>query len=190
MKKIILLAAAALFTTGAFAQGIEWGVKAGVNIAKQTKVTNAKARTGIYAGVFGEYVASDYFGVQAELLYYQTGVKSHLKADNVDLKSTAINNYLVLPILAKFYVLEGLSIDVGPQFGYLVSAKAKQGSKSPVGVYESMKKKFDMAAVLGLSYKVAGHFDVSARYNLGLAKISKTDKVKNNVVSLGVGYRF
>ncbi len=59
--------------------------------------------------------------------------------------------------------------------------------------------KFDVSAAMGLSYKICGRFDVSARYNLGLTRIQDDyeidnmefkDKARNSVISVGVGYRF
>ncbi len=184
MKKIILVALAAIVSTGAFAQKFEWGVKAGLNLAKQTDVTDSKFRAGFTAGAFGEYVINDYFGVQGELLYSQMGYKNEAG----DIKNTFKSDYIVLPILAKFYVLEGLSVEVGPQFGYMISAKDKQGDNDAVDLYDRVDKKFDVAAAMGLSYKINFGLDVFARYNLGLTKLDADNK--NGVISVGVGYRF
>lgn len=185
MKKIFFAALAALVSTGAFAQNIEWGAKAGVNLAKETKVSNVKMRVGFHAGVFGEYVISDYFGVQGELLYSQMGYKNTYGG----LKQTFKSDYLVVPVLAKFYALEGLSVDLGPQFGYMLSATVKQG-KSKVNLYKAVDKKFDVSAALGLTYEAYFGLDLYARYNLGLTKLGNVGKGKNNVISIGVGYRF
>ena len=189
MKKIILVVSAVLLSTGAFAQqrGFEWGVKAGLNLANWTKTDDAKFRPGLVAGVFGEYVINDFLGVQGELLYSMQGFK--VKEDGET--ATNINDYLVLPILAKFYILEGLSVDIGPQFGYMLSAKVKYDGDSESYYDEDGLKKFDVSVGMGLSYKLNFGLDVFARYNLGLTKIGDGDsKVKNSVINIGVGYRF
>ncbi len=194
MKKLILVVAAALVSTGAFAQdnsrGMEWGVKAGLNLAKMSKVSDSKMRAGFYLGAFGEYGFGETFGVQAELLYSQMGVKTG-KGDNT---TTIKADYLSLPILAKLYLVHGLSLDLGPQFSYLISAKSRQevgGHKTTYNWYKDEDtNKFDIGFAMGLSYRITTQFDVSARYNLGLTETVKDSKMKNNVFALGVGYRF
>lgn len=186
MKKIILAVSALLLSTGAFAQiGIQWGVKAGLNLATTTNTSNAKFRAGINAGVFGEYVISDYVGVQAELLYSMQGTKSKTEAAGVTVSSTTKTDYINLPILAKLYILEGLSVDLGPQFGYMISAKVGDAD-----VYDNVDKKFDVSFAMGASYKLPLGLDVFARYNLGLTKIFEGSDSKNSVIQIGVGYRF
>ena len=183
MKKIILIATMFIVSTSAaFSQDWEWGVKAGINLAKNTKTTGENMRTGFYAGVFAEKVISDYFGIQGELLYSQAGSKAKGSGTSVVLKT----NYITLPILAKIYVAPRLSIDLGPQFGYMASAKVAK-----LNIHKDLKK-FDVSWAAGLSYKIGGRFDLSARYNIGLTKVSKdkTVKSKNSVIALGVGYRF
>ena len=191
MKKIILVVSAVLLSTGAFAQerGFEWGIKAGLNLANVTKVDDAKFKPAFAAGVFGEYVINDYFGVQAELLYAMEGYK--LKEGGIDL--TDKRDYIQLPIFAKFYILKGLSIDVGPRFGYALSGKFDGTVAEGVDKQYYDKdgfKKFDVSAVLGASYKFQFGLDVFARYNLGFTKVFDKSDVKNGAVLFGVGFRF
>ena len=195
MKKIVLLVGAALLSVGAFAQGnsrgVEYGVKAGLNLAKQTKVLKAKMRPGFYVGAFAEYGFGNTFGLQAELLFQEMGVRQKDSGTT----TTAKVNYLTLPVIAKFYLYRGLSLDLGPQFGYLTTlkttSKASNGEKTTVNWYkDSSTRKFDVAFAMGLSFRFANRMDVSARYNLGLTEVAKRSKSKNNVIALGAGYRF
>lgn len=184
MKKIILAVSIALLSTGAFAQGgFQWGVKAGLNLATITNVDDAKFRPGLNAGVFGEYVINEFVGIQAELLYSMQGYKF----DGTSGKTTAKFDYINLPILAKLYVLENLSVDLGPQFGYMVNEE--RGDMITPANY-SAAKDFDVSFAMGASYKLNFGLDVFARYNLGLTKINETGKAKNSVIQVGVGYRF
>lgn len=196
MKKVVLLAAVlAMSASAAFAQHFEWGVKAGLNLAKQTKFDGVKMRVGLHVGVFGEYVISDFWGVQGELLYSQMGSKREYEIDDLhgmtNRESSTNdflykNNYIVLPILAKLYVWNKLSVDLGPQFGYMISAK--EGSFNYYK--EFVETKFDVSVAMGLSYKFFGKLDVSARYNLGLTKPKEVYNTANRVIQFGVGYRF
>ena len=193
MKKVILLTAVAVMAAvGANAQSFEWGAKAGVNMARQTEFSEpvglgggmkTKGRTGLYAGVFAERVFGMRFGLQGELLYTQLGMSGKTGSHTYGTKT----DYLVLPVLAKVYVWRGLSVDLGPQFGYMLSANGVGGSKNDDF---SGSNKFDMSVAAGLSYKIAGRYDVSARYNIGLTKLSDHSDAKNASLSLGVGYRF
>jgi hypothetical protein len=194
MKKVILLAAVAVMTTvGANAQGFEWGVKAGVNVAVQTEIATLPGQTGagdsdhprigFYAGAFAEKPINQFLGIQAELLYSQMG--HNLKVGGVS--NGYKTDYISLPVLAKLYVWKELSLDLGPQFGYLISAQDGDGDSY---YNDQGLKKFDMAFAAGLSYKIVGRYDVSARYNIGLTKLYDHGDAKNGVFSFGVGYRF
>ncbi|MCL2561680.1 MAG: PorT family protein [Rikenellaceae bacterium] len=198
MKKILLVVVAALFvSTSAFAQrktcSFEWGVKAGFNLSNITEQSEAKFLPSFAAGLFGEYVINDFLGVQAELLYALEGYK----VDEVEVKGDDKRGYIQLPIFAKLYILEGLSIDIGPRFGYAVSAKMSFDVDAEdfgefSGSYYDMAEfnKFDAAAVLGASYKFRFGLDVFARYNLGLTKIWDGADSKNQSILVGLGYRF
>ncbi len=207
MKKLILVAAVAVMTAvSANAQGFEWGAKAGLNGAwvtetyapmETTGTTEVKNRFGFYAGVFAEQVFTKWLGIQGELLYMQMGdratiLDAHNIAPGTDIGYGDISygrkfDYIVLPVLAKFYVWKGLSVDIGPQFGYLVSAKHEDKSDW----HADDMRNFDLSIVAGLSCKIAGHYDVSVRMNLGQTKIyNVVREAKNCSYSLGVGYRF
>ena len=106
MKKLSFLVVAVFLSTSVFAQGFEYGIKAGLNLAKQTKVDDLKMRAGIYAGVFAESVINDFVGVQGELLYSMMGAKMKMNGyDTVDK-----TDYIVLPILLKLYVADRKSV--------------------------------------------------------------------------------
>ena len=207
MKKVFLLTAVfVIVAVNANAQGFEWGVKAGVNGAWVTETyapmettgkIEVKNRFGIYAGVFAEQVFNRWLGVQGELLYMQLGDRAkmfdaHDIAPGADIEYGNIVfgrklDYIALPLLAKVYVWRGLSIDVGPQIGYLVSAKHEDKSDW----HADDMRKFDFSIVAGLSWKIAGHYDVSVRINFGQTKIYKVVReAENRSYSLGVGYRF
>jgi opacity protein-like surface antigen len=194
MKRALILAAAiVLATTGAQAQGFEWGVKAGVNVARQTVFAEptglgggmeTQPRVGMYAGVFAEKTLSDIFGVQAELLYAPMGMKGNTGSISYGFKT----DYLVLPVLAKLYVWKGISVEAGPQFGCLLSAKGVGGSRNDAALDDF--KQFDVALAAGLSYRVTNRVDLSARLNRGLTGMTDHSDARNVSWSLGAGYRF
>ena len=213
-KKIILLAFFTTISTVIFAQGTEWGVKTGLNMATQVPINHISSdntRTGIYAGLFVDHTFNKFFGIQGEILYsmmgqvwkYRTVEYSTLGEEpgmgypysyyyyGQETTGTIKTDYIVLPVLAKLYVTKNLSLDLGPQFGYMVNSNFEGYSyDESYGDYKALyyNNKFDVSFGMGLSYKL-GKFDVSGRCNLGLTKINKIGGAKNNVIQFGVGYR-
>jgi len=202
MKKVFLALAAVVLSTGAFAQGafdqMEWGVKAGLNLANVTK-WDGSMKPSIYLGAFAEFRINDYLGIQPEVLYSRQG--SYDKIDGT--KFWMRMNYLNIPILAKIYLLDELSLDLGPQFGILLNAKMRYKDDDGSGTRDvDDLKNFDVSFPIGLSYRI-GNFDISARYVLGLTKVGvptignlpffgnkDVKKAKNSVIQIGAGYRF
>lgn len=194
MKKILLLAVlisasfAASAQTG-FING--FGFKAGLNIAELTDVDHVKMKPSFYAGVFKEFTISEKFGIQPELIYSRQGAKYRGAGGN-----EIRYNYLNLPIIAKIYPVKNFSIDLGPQFGYLLNSSIENvgvGAGKVVIIADGLKEnKVDVSWAMGMTYSIGGMVDVTARYNLGLTKAIKANDgdAKNSVIQIGLGYRF
>ena len=212
MKKIILSVAllmAAGFSASA-QEDVKFGVKAGVNFANfGGDVENADSRTGFHAGVVAEFKLSENFSVQPELLYSQMGAKTEdsqtILGVNYRSEATSKFDYISLPILAKYYVIEGLSIEAGPQVGFLVSAKNESidtvggTSTTTSGDVKDSTKSIDFGVAGGLAYDLPIGVFFQARYYVGLSNIADDESndesdsdfsVKNMAVQLSVGYKF
>lgn len=190
MKKLLLILVVIFATSVTFAQTKpQWGIKAGLNIASEdVDEASTKPRTGIHLGVFAEWTIGNMVDFQPELLYSMQGGKykysSTTYTDKID--------YITLPLMFKFYVNQhrSFSIDVGPQFGYMVSAKYSNGSTT-TNIYDrDSMNKFDASLGFGISYQLEGGFDLGLRFVAGLTKMTDTSDHKNSVVQLGAGYRF
>jgi hypothetical protein len=202
MKKILFAAIALFVMNGAFAQ-INFGVKAGGNLATVTDSDEAKFKIGFHVGGFAEFVISDRISIQPELLFSTQGTtfsySEEYEGINVNADVTSNLNYINVPVLLKIKLAEGLSAEVGPQVGFLLSAKRKTEA-SALGISQSETRDFkdqcktlDVSAALGLSYTFAEKFVVGARYALGLTNIDKESgntKPKNSVIQLSIGYKF
>jgi hypothetical protein len=187
MKKLVLMltAIAATFSF-ANAQGLSGGLKAGVNFANQ-KVEfdggslSADALTSFHVGGYLTFGVSEKFGVQPELLLNMVGSKS----DDIESKAT----YISVPVLAKFSPAPIFNIHVGPQFGFLMSAKTDGED-----VKDSYKG-LDLGAAIGAGVDLPMGLNFTARYVLGLSNIADMGddsgdyKVKNNVFQISVGYK-
>jgi hypothetical protein len=177
MKKILLLA---VFTVLGFAnvnaQEIKFGAKAGLNFStvNGSNTNNIDYVTSYHVGVVSEIPISDKFSFQPEIMYSRQGYSF-----NNDIVAM---NYLNIPLMGKYYVTKGLSLEAGPQIGFLLSAK-NEGVK----VTNSFTT-FDFGANFGVGYKLENGLNFGARYNLGITKVD-TDN-RNGVFQVSVGYFF
>lgn len=201
MKKIFTIAAFVAIAFSANAQQeVKFGPKAGVNFATLSNTDNSKMLTGFYVGAVAEIKFNDKFSVQPELMYSAQGVKSEGSLSGISYSGKQKIDYINIPILAKYYVYEGLSIEAGPQFGFLV--KAENGGDLALGGLSAggnsdnkdSFETFDFGIGAGLAYDMSNGFFINARYNFGLTKLGKADTYfassKNEVIQVGVGYKF
>ena len=177
MKKIFLTAALIVgVAVSANAQNVDFGVKAGANFSnlefESTGISvTPDGRTGFYVGGIADISVSEKFSVQPEDVYSSEGAED------------ASVDFINVPIMAKYYVASGLSLQAVPQIGFLVDAEGgTDGLKST---------NFGLNAGLGYDLKDMGlYFD--ARYNFGLSDISDVDGIEVNTkgFQIGVGYKF
>ncbi len=93
-------------------------------------------------------------------------------------------NYLNIPLMGKYYLTKGFSLETGPQIGFLLSAKDKDTDVK--GAFNTV----DFGVNFGLGYKLDNGLHFGVRYNLGLSDINSIDSFtdKNRVFQLSVGY--
>lgn len=171
MKNFILIVLTAFLTTSVISQEIDLGLKAGANFASITDASNllTSNRTGFLIGVFAGVKFSDKLGIQGDLLYSQQGA-------NLDPKDINLN-YINVPIVLKYYLVQGFNLQAGPQFGFIVDDNIEAES-------------FDLAGVLGLGYDFPFGIRIEGRHNFGLTDVFNSIKGKNSVTSIAIGYSF
>jgi hypothetical protein len=192
MKKIVFVAAA-LLMVGIYSQAqVKFGVKAGANFYKfsgsDAKIgsVSPKFQPGVAGGVFANLTVSKQFSVQPELLFSMEGSKYEESGDKLMYKT----NYLNIPVMAQYNNPSGFYAETGPQIGFLMSAKADDGTNT-TDIKDSFKS-INFSWALGAGYKLANGFGFGARYNFGLANVadeSDTD-VKLGGFHVGVFYTF
>nr|WP_315179588.1 porin family protein [uncultured Flavobacterium sp.] len=196
MKKIILMVVM-VFTFG-FVNAQEkadmaFGVKGGLNISTITNAdvdgVNTKSLVGFHVGFFGEFMISNKFAIQPEVLYSAQGTELEFEGISGDLKL----DYITIPVMAKYYVADAFSLELGPQIGFLVSAKAKSGGESE-DVKDELKST-DVSLNFGAGYNITPNFMIGVRYSLGLTRLQDEifpgeDESKNSVFQISVGYKF
>ena len=200
MKKIILSAIAVMAFGFTNAQEVKFGVKGGVNFANLTgDVDDASMKVGFNVGGFAEIKVSDKFSVQPELLYSTQGAKEKESGSGYNAEYKLNLGYLNIPVMAKYYVAQGFSLEAGPQIGFLVNAKSKFESTTgglTVSGTEDVKDNFesiDFGVNFGAGFDFTENVSAGVRYNVGLSNIAKDsgdNKVHNSVLSLSLGYKF
>ena len=202
MKKIILTTLIAVLAIVSVSAQATFGIKGGVNFASilNENIAGVKGRTSFHAGIVTEIETSSTTSVQVEIVYSGQGFSYEgglIEIEDVP-KDTYKLNYLNIPFVFKYYVNDEFSVEVGPQVGFLLSAKTDEGDIKVDKYFTAAS--FDL--LFGLAYKFDNGFNLSARYNLGLTDIWKGPTINpgypyyyqygkvNGVVQLGLGFYF
>lgn len=207
MKKFILFSLACLFAlTVSIAQEVRLGAKGGVNFATLSgdNLGSIKSLTGFHIGGLVEIPISERFSVQPEVLYTAQGGKYSEKGTefgvnySYDIKEKL--DYIQVPVMAKYYVIDGLSIEAGPQIAFLTSSKLDyEGTLGGISVSGNEDldnvSDIDFSLGAGASYRLPMGLFFTARYNFGLSNLNDSDnsdnqKIHNRVAQISVGYSF
>lgn len=238
MKKLVLSVLALLVSVAIYAQDeaassdkkLSFGAKAGVNFASISDVDESsgesiKGRTSFHVGGVVQYTFSEKFALQGELLYSEAGNKyEYTESFNYDgpvragggnysynEESTTKLSYISMPLMAQYFIISGLSVEAGPQFSLLVSAKEEWewtetfdgGSNSESGSIDlkDVTNTVDVAGHVGATYELPLGLFFTARYVFGLTKINDDITIngitidtgvtnRNNIFQLSAGYKF
>ena len=171
-----------------------FGIKGGLNIADivMTNYINPDVEAdlaikfGMHAGLFVNGMVDERFGMAAELLYSNKGVRS--PGSNINL------HYITVPLLLRYRLAERIVGEIGPDLGYLFSARSEHGNVS-----NTYNNKFDLALDAGLELNMA-RMIFGLRYCVGVFSVrepirtigqSGNEKIKyqNRVLQLSIGYQ-
>ncbi|MBF4518859.1 PorT family protein [Flavobacterium sp. ANB] len=194
MRKIILSALAVMAFGLTNAQSTKFGVKGGLNLSTITggNVEDNKSLVGFHVGGFAEIKIAEKFAIQPELLYSAQGSKFDGGPffEDFDVKV----DYLNIPVLAKYYIVEKFSVEAGPQLGILLSAKSEGED-----VKDSFKS-VDLGFNVGAGFQFTENLSINLRYTIGLSPISDNadiedeedyyDSAKNSNLALSLAYKF
>lgn len=200
MKNHLLIVIISLLSFGG-AQAQEFfnfGVKGGVNFATLTgddaDELDAKMKTGFHLGVLAEIMISDKFGIQPEVLYSTQGAKSDASIfeEFGDVDVTLKLDYVAVPVMLKYFVSPGFSLEAGPQFSFLSKSEieAEFGGEKESEDLKDDTESFDLGAALGVGYGLPQGFLVQARYVMGFSDVYTDSDARNSVIQLSVGWKF
>ena len=194
MRKLLLVFCGTLLTTGAVYsqsskrdEGIKLGFKSGLNVSNFMSSDideDMTFRTSIHIGFLAEVIISDKASFQPELLYSGQGYVGE------DTKKKF--NYINVPLLLKYYVAENISIEAGPQVGFLINS-IERGNNGNTDFED--QNIVDFGVNIGLGYEFPSGIFFQGRYNLGLTNINGSDdsdkfSYSNSVFQISVGYMF
>ena len=229
MKKIIF-GALMLCSITTFAQKVTFGAKAGLNISNLSGdypttsgdylTIETSPLTSFHLGGFVEFHLNEKIKFAPELLI-------SIQGNQIDTRGTVWNpptqtyqtqrfvqnptlTYLNIPLMFKYEVINKLYLEVGPQIGFLISAKSKweyTNADAPAenstvtvdllndGIYyfggqqiyvEKGMNGMDLSLNIGASYDLTQSLFVQARYGGGVAAIDSKSQLAGEVKSLNL----
>jgi len=201
MKKTFLLVAIAImgFSANSVAQE-SWGfgIKGGINFSTVTGdyFDDPDSRTAFNVGVLAEIPIANRFSIQPEVLYSAQGYDfASIDQDNIFDTDDNIEyqlDYIQVPVLAKVYVLDGLSIQAGPSFNFNVNEELDFSPTEDGGEIElsDQVNDFEMGGAAGLEYKLNNGFFIQGRYSYGFTEVFDGSDAHNSVWQASIGYQF
>ncbi|NLR57158.1 PorT family protein [Chitinophaga polysaccharea] len=203
MKKLFFAAALLTMTavTAVNAQTtkfLRFGIKGGANLGKLDGTGFQDGfKLGYHLGGFAQLNLVKGFGVQGEVIFSSTKTETtdnfsdiYKNVSTSDNRKKVNLNYLSIPLLANIDLgTPRLKLQVGPQFGALVS------DRKVFGAANEAFKGGEISGVAGLWLQLP-IVNVSARYIVGFNDVKNAESVtntsnwKNQSIQLGVGVSF
>jgi len=207
MKKIILSLAVicGLGLNQVNAQNVSFGVKAEANVSNfiLSDMAGMKSNMGVggTVGGFSKIGISENFAVQPELLvHFKT---SEMKTEATGAKLDYQYFGVEIPVYAVGQMNLGSGkgfIGIGPYAGFGIDARYKMTGADDIDLYKeyngakSAMQRWDFGAGVMLGYEFSNRIQINASYKMGFMNALNADKdnatMRNQTVSLGIGYRF
>lgn len=160
MKKLIFsFALLVLLSSTAMAQ-VKIGLKAGVMLSgtaliePDTLENLSDTKVSYLLGGFMTIPINSKFSIQPELLYANKGSENFY------------NHYVNLPIMLQYELIDRLSIEAGPEIGYLL---ASYSGSSFGNTRRHDFEDFDISINVGVSYALLDRLNIGLRYNMGIS---------------------
>jgi len=167
MKKILILMFLTFSVFKGFSQTLNYGVGAGLNYSS-LMISNfgneePKYKLGFQINAVVGYSINDKIGLRIEPGFVNRGTILSYPGQS----DSKINiNYISIPILFKYSPIDKLSILLGPECAYRLTAKStSDGNTADLkSMYDS---KVDLGINAGLIYRLIDKLEIGLRYNRG-----------------------
>lgn len=172
------------------------GVKLGVNLATQEVKGPYPALVGNITRVHFGIITEQKFGklgFQAEAMYSGHGC-SYDGIIRKNLKSRF--DYINVPLFAKWYITDHISIVGGPQFGMIFDQEFQDDRTGVVRRedFSTRYSRFETSVGGGLEFQLDNGLGCYGRYIYGITKIDEglpfLTFSKNKTIQFGLSYRF
>ncbi|MDJ1485314.1 porin family protein [Cytophagaceae bacterium YF14B1] len=169
--KILLLIFCLSSISNAYSQ-IKIGIKTGVNISNGKFTQNgAKEKLNnivrFNAGLTSETALNESLFLRSELLYSWKGWA--FDANTFGSSGNMNMHYITVPLLVGYNITPKFSAVLGPEFGYLI--KAVRSPNISID-YTDFYRRFDMAASIGLLYRLSKNIGIETRYTYGFIPVA------------------
>ncbi len=149
------------------AQGFKAGLRVGV-VGSQVDGDTYEGfnKAGITAGLFVNRKLSDLFSLQLEMNYIQKGSRKPLDDNNTYYLMRV--TYIEVPVLLQWHAGKLIDIFAGPSFGVLLNSH----EETHFGEFKGPDfEKNEIAARIGISYKLSEKWSVDGRYSSSITTI-------------------
>lgn len=174
------------------------GIEGGLSIANTVSSYNSNYSTnsilGFNAGLVAEIPLIYPLSFEPEVLFSQKGYE----ASTTDGTLTQRNNYIDVPLLAKFRLVRGFNFLIGPQLNFPITSTTTFNNgfnTSSESYYTDTNNKSYVAGVVGFSIDLNPNVDIHARYVIDLSTNngdanSPIPDYRNQVWQFGLGIKF
>jgi hypothetical protein len=198
MRAAAILCVLVMTTANAGAQGLEYGVKGGVNLSTFQSDTDGTSApydllAGLVAGASITWPLGSRLAFEPDVFFSQKGAK----ADAAGGKLTQRVDYLEIPLLATFRVAGSpgrhLTVLGGASIGWRLRARARAtfGNDTLETDITDEVKSYDFGVVGGAAWH-RGRLVVEGRYTFGFTDLDDSDAavtVKNRTLSILAGWK-
>ena len=202
MKTLLLCTSFFVICHIAAAQEIGVGLKGGLNFpntdalayADGIDISDAKNASGYHVGAFAKIKLAK-IAIQPELLYsfqrLEYDLTNGLGTFDVEQEIT----YLTVPVMLRYYLVAGLNLQVGPQFGFNLDSKQTDrisGAPTTTDIKDNLKGA-DLSLGLGAGIDLPFGLDLHGRYVLGLTDVNDLEgssTERNSVIQISIAYSF
>ena len=216
--KLLVIAAVLAISAPAFSQSVEFGVKAGVNLASASlkvsgeKADDVKMKPGLNIGVFADFNFSDLLGLETGLQFEQKGYKLKEENQGISVNDKVNLNYLTIPVNLRLNLPVGdnkLYFLAGPTLGIGLSGKEKieyEGSYNGMSAKQMGLededgdiefgddgiKRMNLGLLFGAGFDLSSNLGIRVSYDLGLSNLTDADdsSFKTNAFSVALTFKF
>ena len=177
MKKILVTG---LLSIGLFFQlsaQTKFSFQGGVNLMKlKTTISGLSlafnSEASLNAGLIADFQGSGIFNVRSGLLYNSYASSVSMDGDKI----TQFVNYLSIPLLGRLKISDKLYGFAGPQFSYLMSAKAKFNNGDSEDTKNELES-INFSGLFGAEYQFSEKLRLGISYTAGLSRVNKETQI-------------